>query len=224
MYGIDKVCIDIVTSIASHPLVLANLIQNPLTGERVPITNYRLYGGIDLDNNSLTCAVYPSPVTSDVARSATNQVASIIYKPFNLGDKHDDVAYMINVSFYYNSVTSGSKSTPLIIKNVPTQLAYDDDEILIENPKDLNIYTDVALHILSQASELLRLIIYDLQNTKSRVEVLRTSFIGGEWEKSPYFKEAVTACIVTTNPPKAFKLTKNIKDININYENSRSSI
>jgi hypothetical protein len=215
MYGIDQICINIATQIASHPLILANLIINPLTKLAVPITNYRLYGGIETSSNILTCAVYPAPITSLTAKSADSQTATVIYQPYNLGVKQDEVMSMIHISFYYNSVTAGSQSTPLLIENVPTQLPINNDEIVIESTRTLELYTDASLHILSQCIELLRLIIYDIQidNLNTKVEVLRSSFIGGEWETNPYFKEVVTACLVTTYPPKAAKLSTKIKNI-----------
>jgi len=215
MYGIDQVCINVATQIASHPLILANLITNPITGEKVPITNYRLYGGIETSSNTLTCAVYPAPITSLTAKEPTSQTASVIYRPYTLGQEQDEVMFMIHISFYYNSVTAGSQSTPLIIQNVPTQLPINNDEILIENSRTLELYTDVSMHILSQCIELLRLIIYDIKidDLNTKIEVLRSSFIGGEWERSPYFKEVVTACLVTTFPPKASRLSTNIQNI-----------
>lgn len=224
MHGIDKTCINIAKGIASHPLMLANLIINPLTNEPVPITNYRLYGGIETTSSVLTCAIYPAPVTSLSAKSATAQTASIVYKPYNLGTETDEIMSMIHISFYYNSVTAGSQNTPLILENMPTQLPINNDEIVIENTTNIELYTDVALHILSQCIELLRLIIYDIKidDLNTKVELLRSSFIGGEWETSPYFKEVMTACLVTTYLPKAAKHNPTIQDIKykINNENS----
>lgn len=225
MHGIDQTCINIARGIASHPLILANLIINPLTNEVVPISQYRLYGGLETSSSTLTCAVYPAPVTSLTAKTPTSQAASIVYKPYNLGDETDEVISNIHISFYYNSVTSGSQSTPLILENMPTQLPITNDEIVIENSTNIELYTDVALHILSQCIELLRLIIYDIKidDLNTKVELLTSSFIGGQWESSPYFKEVMTSCLVTTYLPKAKKLNQTtIQDIkyNINNENS----
>lgn len=224
MHGVDKVCINIAKGIASHPLILANLIVNPITNEPVPISSYRLYGGLETSSNTLTCAVYPAPISLLTAKSASSQTASIVYKPYNLGSETDEVMSMIHISFYFNSVTSGSQSTPLILENMPTQLPISNDEIVIENSTNIELYTDVALHILSQCIELLRLIIYDIKidDLNTKVELLRSSFIGGEWEKDPYFKEVMTACLVTTYLPKAAKTNPTIQDIkyNINNENS----
>lgn len=224
MHGVDKVCINIAKGIASHPLILANLIVNPITNEPVPISSYRLYGGLETSSNTLTCAVYPAPISSLTAKSTSSQTASIVYKPYNLGSETDEVMSMIHISFYFNSVTSGSQSTPLILENMPTQLPISNDEIVIENSTNIELYTDVALHILSQCIELLRLIIYDIKidDLNTKVELLRSSFIGGEWEKDPYFKEVMTACLVTTYLPKAAKTNPTIQDIKykINNENS----
>ena len=118
MHGVDKVCINIAKGIASHPLILANLIVNPITNEPVPISSYRLYGGLETSSNTLTCAVYPAPISSLTAKSASSQTASIVYKPYNLGSETDEVMSMIHISFYFNSVTSGSQSTPLILENM----------------------------------------------------------------------------------------------------------
>ena len=82
MYGIDQVCINIAKQLASHPLILANLITNPITNEKVPISSYRLYGGIETNSNKLACAIYPAPVTSLNAQSPTSQTASVVYKPY----------------------------------------------------------------------------------------------------------------------------------------------
>ena len=217
MYGIDQVCINIATKIASHPLILANLITNPITKEKISINSYRLYGGIETSSNNLACAVYPAPVTTLNAQSASSQTASVVYKPYTLGQRQDEVMFMIHISFYYNSVTAGAQSTPLLIQNVPTQLPINNDEIVIENTRTLELYTDVAFHILSQCIEILRLIIYDLKidDLGTKAEVLRSSFIGGQWEQDPYFKEVVTACLVTTFPPKASRLNPIIKNINL---------
>lgn len=223
MYGIDQICINVIQQIARHPLVLANLIEDPITGLKIPITNYRLYGGIETSNNVLTCAVYPAPISSLNAKSPTAQTATVLYKPYTLGQDVDEVISNIHVSFYYNSVTAGSQSTPIILQNMPTQLPVTNGEIVIENSININLYTDVAMHILSQCTELLRLIIYDIKLpwTGSKIELLRSSFIGGEWEKNPYFKEVMTSCLVTTFPPKASKLSTNINNIQykINNEN-----
>lgn len=221
MHGIDKICINMAQQIASHPLILANLIENPITGAKVPISSYRLYGGIETSNNVLACAVYPAPINSLGAKSAEAKTATMVYKPYTLGKEYDEVMSMIHVSFYYNSVTAGAQSTPIILQNMPTQLPLTNDEIVIENNINVELYTDVAMHILSQCTELLRLIIYDIELpwTNSKIEVLRSSFIGGEWEKHPYFKEAMTTCLVTTYPPKASKLVPNINNIQIQYKN-----
>jgi hypothetical protein len=224
MHGIDKTCINIAKGIASHPLILANLIVNPITNESVPISSYRTYGGLETTSGTLTCAVYPAPVTTLTAKTPSAQAASIVYKPYNLGSETDEIITNIHISFYYNSVTSGSQSTPLILENMPTQLPINNDEIVIENSTNIELYTDVALHILSQCIELLRLIIYDIKidDLNTKVELLTSSFIGGQWEKDPYFKEVMTSCLVTTHLPKAAKHNQTIQDIkyNINNENS----
>lgn len=223
MFGIDQICINLAKQIASHPLVLANLIENPITGLKIPISSFRLYGGIETSNNTLACAVYPAPVNSLTAKSATSQTATLVYKPYTLGQETDEVMSMIHISFYYNSVTAGAQSTPIILQNMPTQLPITNDQIVIENSINIELYTDVAMHILSQCTELLRLIIYDIKLpwTNSKIELLRSSFIGGEWEKNPYFKEAMTACLITTYPPKASKFSTTIN--NIQYKINESS-
>jgi hypothetical protein len=102
---------------------------------------------------------------------------------------------------------------------MPTQLPITNDEIVIENSTNIELYTDVALHILSQCIELLRLIIYDIKidDLNTKVELLTSSFIGGQWEKDPYFKEVMTSCLITTYLPKAKNLSLTpIKDITYN--------
>ncbi len=217
MFGVDQICTSFIKAFASHPLVLSNPITDVLTNRVIPITNYRLYGGIETTSNALTMAVYPAPSQSLNAKSPGSQSAAVIYEPYSLGTDYTQVNYLIHISFYYNVVTSGSKSTPIVIQNMPTQLPSNDAEIVLDKNQDLLVYTDASMHILSQCIELLRLIIYDIRidDLNTKLTLLSSAFIGGQWEKDPYFKEVLTSCLVTCYLPKYSTKQLSINTINL---------
>lgn len=111
-----------IVAIATHPKIVKPEIFHPLNlingrREEVKIERWRSYGGAELEESQLTCAVYPmfgATNALDGAPSTRESTKSVTFDPYNLGGRDPNEAtgmatYRLVVQLFYQEVAIGTK-------------------------------------------------------------------------------------------------------------------
>ncbi len=153
----------------NHPLFIEPLVVHPITGQHVPVANYRQKDGFS-SLPGLLCSIYPASggaVTAESAPTATN-VTAILNNRYNLSESgHQEVLYHFICKFTYNLEVAFDDLTkanyePLI--RVPTEAIVYKDQIdfaLEHNRTNVNLYLDIPSFIIGSYMELARLAFQD---------------------------------------------------------------
>lgn len=185
--------------IVRHPLIISPPIFHPLSGERIYISKYKLFNGVELDQG-LSCSIFPYYQAAAILPEPRTANASALYSPEHMGKGIDLAVYHIAVKFHYGNNILGNKLEEDELVYVPSESVTHPDQILLTSlvGKKVDLYINPGSDIIGNYLELLRLVIEDEEfndikdglNIKS-MELLYTNLRSTPWEKDKgiYFHE-----------------------------------
>ena len=188
----------ILVGISTHPRIkepkiyFPSISTDPQELEEIKINKWRTYDGLEVQNQDLTCSVYPLS-SSKKLNTITNEPESAIFEPYELGRKGVKKAtYKIIVQLYYTGIAiNNSLTLPyFVLKNESgvetphgTNFAFSKDPTLEEQTKfekysrlvngykdninsievdDLEIEINVGEEVLREYMDLLRIVLDDM--------------------------------------------------------------
>lgn len=202
-----NLCLYLYRKIATHPLIIAPLVRDPISGEVVFIDRYKFKNGIEIPHSKLCCSIFPHSSPTDglalpkPAETSLSTLFDSLNKDAGIGSDYDYGIYHIAVKLHYNTQTIFIPHPDESLKVVPadamvhySQEGYTNNNAYRKVELDLN----PALPVLSDYLELVRLAILDKQQPVDypipvrNISVAYFNLKDAPWEKnkSIYFSEA----------------------------------
>lgn len=213
--------------ISRHPLIISPPVFHPLTGERVLISRYRLFNGIEL-LPGLSCSIFPHYQDGATPPEPNTTNVSALYEPHDLGtDSYDRAVYHIVVKFFYSNMILGNKVEDPNLIEVPLEsITYPDQILLTSNrTKTIELYINPGADILGNYLELLRLVIEDSTHKQSYyplidIKSFEMSFanlrsIPWEQKKEVYFHEGEALIRLDGFVARTWRIPTSIQSINL---------
>ena len=186
--------------LSNHPLLNYPLVFDPLTQEQIPISQYRFIGGL-ATNTGLTCSIYPgfSSNATYIAPSPATISASVLYKPYNLGNNEDEARFHFVIEYQYQSLVADGINQIADSDLITTPTNYvvypQDVGLTSSNTQSLTLFISPAQDIVANYLELTRFALCDrpyhrqfllgdhFPGTLENVEIIHQNFESIHWEK-----------------------------------------
>lgn len=199
-----NLCVYIYRKIATHPLITAPLVRNPLTNEVVMIEKYKLKNGLEPDGERLTCSIFPHSTPTDglsLPKPAETSLSTLFIQDQTIGNRFDNGIYHIAVKLHYNTQSIFIPHPNEELKVIPADamVHYSQQGYINNNAyKKVELDMNPALPILSDYLEYVRLAILDREQEVDyyvpvrNISVMYFNLKDAPWEKnrSVYFSEA----------------------------------
>lgn len=165
MPSIIYYCEGIFKSLANSSVLNSGFVKNPITNEVVEIDSYRFMDGIEIDQG-LICSIYPSFSSYDSSppSPATISASSIYTDDFSLGSTEREVLYHLIIKYTYKEVNIDSLSPSVdnyLIKVNPPSADPKRFKYVSKNSREVNLYHNPPLSIISEYLELTRMVLLD---------------------------------------------------------------
>jgi hypothetical protein len=185
--------------LVNHPLLNNGLVKHTLTGEPVEVSQYRVgLGGFPV-NDGLTCSIYPLFDDNNLTSPATIN-ASVLYNTYNLGVANEDEAkYHFIIDYSYRSINVDGQNRvedEALIKVPKNHVVFPKDIGKVNREtKEVDLYINPALDVVTQYIELTRLALEDtshqwkfplgnnVYSTLGRVEPIHINLPTIPWQK-----------------------------------------
>lgn len=199
-----NLCVFLYRKIATHPLIIAPLVRNPLTGEVITIEKYKFKNGIELEGDKLCCSIFPHSSPTDglsLPKPAETSLSTLFHQRTAIGDEYEDGIYHISVKLHYNTQSIFIPHPDETLKIVPNDATVHYSQVGFTNNNDykkVQLDMNPALPVLSDYLELVRLAVLDKQQEVDypvpvkNINVVYFNLKDGPWEKDSqaYFSEA----------------------------------